>query len=32
MTDIIDAPEIGARLALADIYEAVLFELGCGAP
>ncbi|MCJ2096156.1 Uma2 family endonuclease [Methylobacterium sp. J-072] len=28
LTDIIDLPEIGARLALSDIYEAVAFEPG----
>lgn len=32
MTDSIDLPEIGARLALAEIYEAVLFEAGRSAP
>ncbi len=32
MTDIVDLPEIGAHLALADIYEAVIFERGRGAP
>ena len=32
MTDIIDLSEIGARLALADIYEAVAFEPGRNAP
>ncbi len=32
MTDIIDQPEIGPHLALADIYEAVAFEPECNAP
>ena len=32
MTDVIDLSEIGARLALADIYEAVAFEPGRNAP
>jgi Uma2 family endonuclease len=32
VTEIIDLPVIGARLALADIYEAIAFEPGCSAP
>jgi Uma2 family endonuclease len=32
MTDVIDLPEIGARLALADIYDDVAFEPGRAAP
>jgi hypothetical protein len=32
MTDVVELPETGARLALADIYEAVPFEPGRGAP
>ena len=31
LTDVIDLPEIGVRLALADIYDAVIFEPGRGA-
>lgn len=32
MTDMVDLPEIGARLALADVYAAVAFEPGRGRP